>query len=471
MGMFENPYAGLVVFVALPAVVRARSAADPGRACGCSAGSCGAHPDADRDWPVLDFRQAAGPPHGPGHRRAHRRQPRHPAARRLRHAALDGVAGLLRPDVPHADAPAVHRLAGGAALARRLRRLPHRRRRPRRSCTTSWSACGSSYHVVTGQIPQARSRVCADLRPAARDLRHLSPADRGFRRSHPRHSRVRRRRNELPKRRRSCRCTSAAPGQPTAAGRAIHWHADPASTSSYIATDPDRQTIPYVKVTDAQGKVREYVTEGTTPEQLAQGEHAQDGLRRLPQRRRSPDFAGRGAGRRRRHRRRHGSAATLPFVRREGVRLLKAAYPDQDAGVRRDRRGPAGVLRVARQRRRRPQPRPAVDGLRTVVPPQRVPDDEGHVGRLPRQPRPHDVDRLLPLPRRQPHGQGRDAPSAPTASTATSRSRRRRRPRTRLLPRVPRRAAAPTTDRLAAARSRPDYADALHAPTMTLAHA
>ena len=44
------------------------------------------------------------------------------------------------------------------------------------------------------------------------------------------------------------------------------------SRIEFVATDTERQTIPYVKVTDAQGQVREYMTEGTTPEQLAQGE-------------------------------------------------------------------------------------------------------------------------------------------------------------------------------------------------------
>ena len=62
------------------------------------------------------------------------------------------------------------------------------------------------------------------------------------------------------------------PGRPTPAGRAIHWHADPSVRIEYIATDADRQTIPYVKVTDRQGAVREFTTEGTTAEQLSAGE-------------------------------------------------------------------------------------------------------------------------------------------------------------------------------------------------------
>ena len=56
-------------------------------------------------------------------------------------------------------------------------------------------------------------------------------------------------------------------------GRAIHWHADPAVRIEYVATDADRQTIPYVEVTDAKGQVREYVADGyDTTRQIAQGE-------------------------------------------------------------------------------------------------------------------------------------------------------------------------------------------------------
>ena len=44
--------------------------------------------------------------------------------------------------------------------------------------------------------------------------------------------------------------------------RAIHWHADPAVRVEYVSTDAERQTIPYVKVTDAKGQVKEFVADG-----------------------------------------------------------------------------------------------------------------------------------------------------------------------------------------------------------------
>jgi len=50
----------------------------------------------------------------------------------------------------------------------------------------------------------------------------------------------------------------------------IHRHN--AKDIEFIATDRERQTIPYVRVTDRDGRVREFVTAGTTPEQIAKGE-------------------------------------------------------------------------------------------------------------------------------------------------------------------------------------------------------
>ena len=97
----------------------------------------------------------------------------------------------------------------------------------------------------------------------------------------------------------------------------------------YVASDAERQTIPYVRVTDARG-TREYVAEGADPASLAAGE------------RRVMDCADchNGVG--------HPIAPTvekavnaaladgrldraLPFIRREAVRTLSADYPDQAA--------------------------------------------------------------------------------------------------------------------------------------------
>jgi len=53
-------------------------------------------------------------------------------------------------------------------------------------------------------------------------------------------------------------------GVTSESGHAIHWHADPKVSVEYVATDESRQKIPYVKVTDANGKVKEYATPEAT---------------------------------------------------------------------------------------------------------------------------------------------------------------------------------------------------------------
>ena len=50
----------------------------------------------------------------------------------------------------------------------------------------------------------------------------------------------------------------------------IHRHN--AKDIEYVAADKERQTISYVRVTDRDGRVREFAAAGTTPEQIAKGE-------------------------------------------------------------------------------------------------------------------------------------------------------------------------------------------------------
>ena len=166
-----------------------------------------------------------------------------------------------------------------------------------------------------------------------------------------------------------------------------------------------RQTIPFVKYTDAQGRVREYTAAGTTPEQLAKGTwrtmdcidcHNVVAHRIAPTPEQAVDAA-LAAGR---------IDRGLPFVRREGVRLMKASYPTSDEAARvideelrkfYASRGRAVDAKVTG----------AVAALqaiyrRNVFPDMKVtfgtyPDNIGHI----------DVVRLFPLPRRQPRGEGR----------------------------------------------------------------
>jgi hypothetical protein len=52
-------------------------------------------------------------------------------------------------------------------------------------------------------------------------------------------------------------------------GSGIHWHMNLDNQIDFIATGEREETIPYVRVTDRQGRVREYFAEGATREQIA----------------------------------------------------------------------------------------------------------------------------------------------------------------------------------------------------------
>ena len=179
-----------------------------------------------------------------------------------------------------------------------------------------------------------------------------------------------------------------------------------------------RQTIPFVKYTDAQGSVHEYAAEGTTPEQLAKGTwrtmdcvdcHNVVAHRVAPTPEQAVDTA-LAAGR---------IDRGLPFVRREGVRLMKSTYQTGDEAARvidADLR----KFYTSRGRAVDAQVTGAVTALQDDLPPKRVSGDEGHLRHLSRQPRPHDVVRVFSLPRRQPAGQGRQFDQLGLRGTATS---------------------------------------------------
>jgi hypothetical protein len=112
----------------------------------------------------------------------------------------------------------------------------------------------------------------------------------------------------------------------------IHWHMNVANGIEYIATDRDRQTLPYVRMTDRQGAVREYRSAAATPELVATGErHRMDCIdchnRPSHQVVATPERAVNEAMAE------GGIPATLPFVHREAVKVLKASYPSQDAAA------------------------------------------------------------------------------------------------------------------------------------------
>jgi hypothetical protein len=102
----------------------------------------------------------------------------------------------------------------------------------------------------------------------------------------------------------------------------IHWHASSTTQIEYIATDAKRETIPWVRVTDRTGNVREYVVDDVSAEALAQGErrtmdctdcHNRQGHAMAASAESAIDRAlEKGL-----------LAATLPFVRRETVAAIR----------------------------------------------------------------------------------------------------------------------------------------------------
>src|SRR5207302_427213 len=96
------------------------------------------------------------------------------------------------------------------------------------------------------------------------------------------------------------------------------------------ATDAKRQVIPWVRVKDRLGNVREYTADGVTPDQLAKGERRRMDCMDCHNRPSHPfaatperavdDMLSRGM-----------LPRMLPFVRRETVKALKVTYPTQDA--------------------------------------------------------------------------------------------------------------------------------------------
>jgi hypothetical protein len=109
----------------------------------------------------------------------------------------------------------------------------------------------------------------------------------------------------------------------------IHWHMNVANEVEYIATDDKRQVIPWVRVKDRFGNVREYTAEGAKPEDLAKGERRRMDCMDCHNRPSHPMAATpeRAVNQRMA---RGDIPKTLPFVRRETVKALKASYPSQE---------------------------------------------------------------------------------------------------------------------------------------------
>jgi hypothetical protein len=108
----------------------------------------------------------------------------------------------------------------------------------------------------------------------------------------------------------------------------IHWHMNGANSIEYVATDDKRQVIPYVRLKDPQGNIREFRAPGVTDDQIAKGERRTMDCMDCHNRpshpfSASPERAVDGAIAR------GEIPKTLPFARRQAVETLKVAYTDR----------------------------------------------------------------------------------------------------------------------------------------------
>ncbi|MBV8051148.1 MAG: NapC/NirT family cytochrome c, partial [Acidobacteriaceae bacterium] len=119
----------------------------------------------------------------------------------------------------------------------------------------------------------------------------------------------------------------------TGAPAGIHWHMNIANEITYVATDEQRQVIPYIHVKDLQGRVTEYAAKDSP---LSQAEIAKRPKRRMdcvdchnrpthiyvpPDRAVDESlFAGR-------------LDPSLPFIKQQAVAVLTNTYPNTDAAV------------------------------------------------------------------------------------------------------------------------------------------
>jgi nitrate/TMAO reductase-like tetraheme cytochrome c subunit len=328
VGMLANPYAGLVVFIGIPAVFvmglllipagmwlqRRRQLRDP---------------SAIAEWPVVDFRRAEvrrttlliigltaaniviillagyGGLHAmetPAFCGQACHTPMHPQFQAWQGAAHSGVAcvdchiGDGAAAFVHAKLSGVRQLVMVAAtsyprpIPPGAKMPPGKQAETCRSCHTPGRAAGDRIRVIREYADdEANTETVTVLQM------HLS-------------------------------VTASSP-------RGIHWHADPAIRVEYAATDAERQTIPYVRVTNAKGEIKEYVAKDAAQDAIRAAErrtmdcidcHNTVGHPISPSPEQAVDRAIAAAM----------VSHELPFARRESIRLVKATYPTQEAAAR-----------------------------------------------------------------------------------------------------------------------------------------
>jgi hypothetical protein len=327
-GLFENPYAGMVVFIAIPAIFLVGLLLIP-LGTWLQQRKLRRDPAAAADWPVLDFRQ--------------------PHVRRtaLLFAALTAVNVII---VLLAGYGSLHWMESPNFCGEVCHTPMHPQFTAWNNAAHSQVACARCHigegaggfvqaklngtrqlaHVALGSFPRPVPPG-AHMAPGAQALTCIKCHQPG----HVVGDQIRliREYADDEKNTETLTVLQMHVGVGSASGRRIHWHADPSTRVEFIATDAGQQTIPYVRVTDVKGQIKEFRTADATDQMVSAGT-----LQRMDcvechnavghPISATPERAVDGAL----------SAALvsrdLPFVRREGVRLVKASYASEDEAVR-----------------------------------------------------------------------------------------------------------------------------------------
>jgi hypothetical protein len=327
VGLFENPYSGLVVFIAIPAIFLFGLLLIP-LGMWLEQRKLQRHPEATAGWPVFDFN--------------------HPVVRRraLLVTALTavnviilliaGYGSLHSMESPTFCGQTCHTPMEPQFIA--WKNGPH----ARTACVNCHIAEGAQgfihaklagtrqlANVITGSVPKpippgahmapgAQAQTCLGCHQPERVVGDPVHVFREY--------------ADDEKNTEAVTILKFHLGGPSSEGRSIHWHADPANRIEYVATGEDRQTIVYVKRTDAKGNVKEFRASDVTDQMINSGVrrtmdcidcHNTVGHPISPAADKAVDRIV-AAGQ---------VSSKLPYARREGVRLVTAAYPSHEAGV------------------------------------------------------------------------------------------------------------------------------------------
>jgi len=328
IGLFDNPYAGLVVFVAVPAVFVLGIVFIP-LGMWLQRRKLARHPETVNDWPVYDFRLAQV-------RRAVLLFTAF-AALCVAIALVAGYGSLHWMESPTFCGQACHTPMQPQFTA--WHAGPHARiacvnchvgEGARGFVQAKLAGTRQLAHVITGTFPRP-------VPPGA--LVPFGGHETTCGRCHQPMKipgdviRVKREYADDDKNTEAMTVLLMHVGRANATGHGIHWHADPSTNIEFASTDGARQTITYVKVTSPDGKVKEYFAEGAAgkpvnAESLRRMDcvdcHNMVGHRIATAPEQAVDRAIADGE----------ISPALPFVRREGVRLLKASYANGDEASR-----------------------------------------------------------------------------------------------------------------------------------------